>query len=71
MQQELSQEEVSNWKRDPVTKKVFARMGFVIEDLKEMIIEGIQDVDYTRGFVHGARMAMQIQGDEVDGNKDK
>ena len=68
--QELSQEEVSSWKADPTTKKVFSRLGFVIEDLKEMIVDGVQDVDYTRGFIHGARMAMQIQGDEVDGNKE-
>jgi hypothetical protein len=70
MHQELSQEEASNWKRDPVTKKVFARLAFVIEDLKEMIVDGVQDVEFTRGFIQGARMVMQIQGDEADGNTD-
>jgi len=68
VRQELSQEEVSNWKRDPVTKKVFGRLAFVIEDLKEMIVDGVQDVEFTRGFIQGVRMSMQIEGDEADGN---
>jgi hypothetical protein len=70
MRQELSQEEVSNWKRDPVTKKVFARAGFFIEDLKEMMVDGVQDYDFTRGIISGVRTVMNIQGDEIDGNKE-
>jgi hypothetical protein len=70
MMVELSLEEVSNWKRDPVTKKIFARLGFVIEDLKEMIVDGVQDVEFTRGFIQGVRMPMLIEGDEKDGNKE-
>jgi hypothetical protein len=70
MLQELSQVEVSDWKRDPVTKKVFARLGFFIEDLKEMIVDGVQDVEFTRGLITGVRTAINIQGDEIDGNKE-
>jgi chaperonin GroES len=60
----------SNWKRDPVTKKVFARAGFFIEDLKEMMVDGVQDYDFTRGIISGVRTVMNIQGDEIDGNKE-
>jgi len=69
VRQELSQEEVHNWKLDPTTKKVFGRLAFVIEDLKEMIIDGVQDVEFTRGFIQGVRLSMQIEGDEADGNQ--
>ncbi len=70
MRQDLSQEEVSNWKRDPITKRIFVRAGFTIEELKEMLVDGVQDVDYTRGFIAGMRFLMSIQGDEIDGNQE-
>jgi hypothetical protein len=62
--------EISDWKRDPVTKKVFARLGFFIEDLKEMIVDGVQDVEFTRGLIQGVRTVIHMQGDEIDGNKE-
>ena len=70
MPQNLSQEELANWKRDPITKKLFSGMGFVVEDLKEMLVSGVQDVDYTRGFIHGIRFLMQYEVPEgEEGNE--
>ena len=66
----LTQEEVSSYRADPITKKVFMKIGFMIEDLKEMMVDGVQDYDFTRGFVQGMRLAMNVEGDEADGNKD-
>ena len=70
MLNELLMEEVSNWRADPITKQVFERAELVIEDLKEMLVSGVQDVEYTRGFIQGVRFIMQIEGDERDGNQE-
>lgn len=71
MLQELSQEEVANWKRDPQTKKVFGRATVVIADLCDMMIQGVSDYDYTRGFIQGLQYLMNIEGDQKDEGTDE
>jgi len=66
---ELSKEEVSRWRADPTTKKVMASMGFMIEDCKEMLVDGVEDYSWARGFVSGMRVIFQIEG--VDKNEEQ
>jgi hypothetical protein len=69
--EELTQEEVSSWRRDPVTQKVFARGITMIGELTEMMIDGVSDYDFTRGFIQGMGHLMAIEGDEADGNQER
>jgi len=64
---EITKEEVSRWKADPITKKVLASMGFMIEDCKEMLVDGVEDYSWARGFIAGMRVVTLIEG--VDKNE--
>lgn len=67
---EPTQEEISRWKASEITKKVFSHVSFGIEELKEALVSGVQNPEFTRGFIQGARFVMQIgEGDESDGNR--
>ncbi|MHA2266019.1 MAG: hypothetical protein ACXAEN_26805 [Candidatus Thorarchaeota archaeon] len=63
---ELTREEVSNWKADPTTKKVFASLAFMVEDCKEMLVDGVQDYGWARGFISGMRVVFNIEGGKED-----
>lgn len=60
----LTREEVSNWNADPTTKKVLQSIAFMIEDCKEMLVEGVQDYAWARGFISGMRVVFNIEGGE-------
>ena len=66
---QLSKEEVGIWKLDPTTKKIQKSIAYMVEDLKNWLVEGVEDPEYTRGFIQGLRLLLQIEG--VDGNEEE
>lgn len=66
---ELTNEEIGVWRQDPVTRKILERIMNMERELKEMLVQGVPNYDYTRGFIEGVRYINNIEGDEVDGNQ--
>lgn len=63
---EVTQAELNRWKQDPVTKKVFMNIAFTVEEMKEMLVNGVEDYDWTRGFICGMRVLFNLEGGTSD-----